>query len=309
LNLSISVVIPVFNEENSILDLYRETKDILLSKGVEHEIIIVNDGSTDGTSTQLDTLTEDIVITLSRNFGQTAAMAAGIAQAKKQLIAFLDGDGQNDPKDILVLIEEFKKNEFDLICGWRKNRKDPFHKKFVSIGARKMRQILFKDSIHDSGCSLKIMLTKHAKELELYGELHRFIPMLAKNEGLRLGEIPVNHRPRRLGKTKYNWRRMIKGYLDMLSLYFWTRYTTRPLHIFGIIAILLSFMGSVGSIVWLYLHFAGSQFLKYGFPSIIIFLYLSSLQILLAGLLADKLVKNGLIHKADPGYRIKNIRI
>lgn len=309
MNLSISVVIPVFNEENSILDLYRETKDILLSKGVEHEIIIVNDGSTDGTSTQLDTLTEDIVITLSRNFGQTAAMAAGIAQAKKQLIAFLDGDGQNDPKDILVLIEEFKKNEFDLICGWRKNRKDPFHKKFVSIGARKMRQILFKDSIHDSGCSLKIMLTKHAKELELYGELHRFIPMLAKNEGLRLGEIPVNHRPRRLGKTKYNWRRMIKGYLDMLSLYFWTRYTTRPLHIFGIIAILLSFMGSVGSIVWLYLHFAGSQFLKYGFPSIIIFLYLSSLQILLAGLLADKLVKNGLIHKADPGYRIKNIRI
>jgi glycosyltransferase involved in cell wall biosynthesis len=306
---SISVVVPAYNEEDNILDLYLETKRVLLTCGIDHEIIIVDDGSTDRTSERLKTLTEDIVVTLSKNYGQTAAMAAGIAQATKELIAFLDGDGQNDPSDIPRLIEEFEKNQFDLICGWRKNRKDTFYKKIVSKGARFLRKILFEDSIHDSGCSLKVMATRNAKALELYGELHRFIPMLAKNEGLTVGEMQVNHRSRRNGKTKYNWRRVIKGYLDMLSLYFWTRYATRPLHIFGIIAIALSFIGSIGLIIWIYLHVVGSQFLKYSFPSAILFFYLSSLQILLAGLLADKLVKNGLIHKADPGYRIRNIKI
>jgi glycosyltransferase involved in cell wall biosynthesis len=189
---------------------------------------------------------------MRKNFGQTAAMDAGIKASQYDYIVTMDGDRQNDPADIPRLVEYLEENDLDIVSGWRKHRKDTAMKKFTSRGANFLRKIIIDDGIHDSGCSLKIYRRECFDHINLYGEMHRFIPALLKIKGFKVGEIVVNHRPRTSGKTKYNWKRTFKGFVDMISVWFWGKFAVRPLHIFGtagILSMLLGFICGIWSFV------------------------------------------------------------
>ena len=194
--ISISVVVPVMNEEDNVAPLHAEILEVCKREGYDFEIIVVDDGSSDNTVNVLKTLSPVRVVELRRNFGQTAAMDAGIKAARKDLIVTMDGDRQNDPNDIPMLIERLYAERLDVISGWRKDRKDPFAKNFVSRGANFLRKILINDGIHDSGCSLKVYKRDAFNGVTLYGEMHRFIPAILKIKGYRVGEAVVSHRAR-----------------------------------------------------------------------------------------------------------------
>lgn len=229
----VSIVVPVYNEEGNVAKLHQEIKEVCESNQYEYEIIFVNDGSSDRTEEICKTLRPLKYIGLRRNFGQTAAMDAGIKAAQYEYIVTMDGDRQNDPSDIPMMIQYLEENDLDVVSGWRKHRKDTVMKKFTSRGANFLRHILVHDGIHDSGCSLKVYRKECFDHVNLYGEQHRFIPAILKIKGFKVGEVVVNHRPRTAGKTKYNWKRTIKGFVDMISVWFWNKYSTRPLHLLG----------------------------------------------------------------------------
>ena len=241
--LGVSIVVPVYNEEGYVAKLHQEIQQMCRTAGYEYEIIFVNDGSLDRTDKICRTLKPLKYIQFRRNFGQTAAMDAGIKAATKEFIVTLDGDGQNDPADIPRLLEYLIQKDYDVVSGWRKNRKDTFMKRFVSRGANALRYLLVHDGIHDSGCSLKVYRRECFKGVNLYGEQHRFIPAILQIKGFRVGEMVVNHRARTSGKTKYNWHRTIKGLVDMVSVWFWNKYASRPLHILGALGILFCLLG------------------------------------------------------------------
>lgn len=231
--LGVSVVVPVYNEEGNVEKLHQEIKRMCVNAGYDYEIIFINDGSSDKTDQICRTLKPLKYIQFRRNFGQTAAMDAGIKAATKEFIATLDGDGQNDPADIPKMLEYMREHQYDVVSGWRKNRKDTFMKRFISRGANALRYLLVHDGIHDSGCSLKVYRRECFKGINLYGEQHRFIPAILEIKGFKVGEMVVNHRARTSGKTKYNWHRTIKGFVDMISVWFWNKYASRPLHVLG----------------------------------------------------------------------------
>lgn len=241
--LSVSVVVPVYNEEGNVQKLHQEIKRVCEMAGYDYEIIFVDDGSFDKTSQICRTLKPLKYIQFRKNFGQTAAMDAGIKAATKKFIATLDGDGQNDPADIAKMLEYLIQKDYDVVSGWRKNRKDTLMKRFISRGANTLRYFLVHDGIHDSGCSLKVYRRECFKGINLYGEQHRFIPAILQIKGFRVGEMVVNHRARTSGKTKYNWHRTIKGFVDMISVWFWNKYASRPLHILGAFGILFCLLG------------------------------------------------------------------
>lgn len=220
----ISIVIPLKDEEKNVSKLHREVKEVFKKNKLKGEFIFVDDGSSDKTLEELKKLKPIKVIAFRKNFGQTAAMDAGIKEAKGEVIVTMDGDLQNDPNDIPKLLNKMEEG-FDVVSGWRKNRKDSFSKKFASRGANWLRGILIKDGINDSGCSLKAYKKECFDNLDLYGEMHRFIPATLKIKGFRIGEVVVNHRPRIAGKTKYNFKRVLKGFLDMLSVWFWRKFS------------------------------------------------------------------------------------
>ncbi|MBU3906863.1 MAG: glycosyltransferase family 2 protein [Nanoarchaeota archaeon] len=241
--MKLSVIIPVYNEEGNIPVLYQEiqevVKQLINNKKInDYELIFVNDGSKDKSQEILEGLKRQDkairVIELRKNFGQTPALKAGFDSCSGDLIVTMDGDLQNDPKDIPRLIEKLEKG-YDVVSGWRIRRKDSFFKKIASRMMNNLRILLIGDYLHDYGCSLKIYKRECIKDLELFGELHRYITAYLYVKGYKIGEIPVNHRPRKLGKTKYKTisGRGINGILDLLYLKFWSSYSSRPLHFFG----------------------------------------------------------------------------
>ena len=246
---SISVVVPVYNEEGNVEELHREIKQVCEENQYEYEIIFINDGSSDQTGKICRTLSPLKYIEFRKNFGQTAAMDAGIKAAKHEYIVTMDGDCQNDPADIPMMIEYLEENNLDVVSGWRKNRKDTFMKRFVSRGANFLRHLLVHDGIHDSGCSLKVYRRECFKGVTLYGEQHRFIPAILKIKGFTVGEVVVHHRARTAGITKYNWSRTIKGFVDMISVWFWNKYAARPMHLMGGLGILSGLIG-FGCGIW-----------------------------------------------------------
>ena len=210
-------------------------------------MIVVDDGSTDRTYSILSDLNRQDprikVLSLKRNFGQTAALAAGIHYAKGDVIVFLDGDGQNDPKDIPALFGKLEEG-FDLVAGWRSPRRDPFwSRRLPSLIANKLISWMTQVKLHDYGCTLKAIRQEVAKELKLYGEMHRFIPAIAYERGAKIAEIKVNHRARQWGKSKYGIGRTFRVILDLLTVKFLISYATRPLHIFGLIGLLSGALG------------------------------------------------------------------
>jgi len=306
-NLSISIVIPAYNEEGNISNLHSEIKKVCDENLYKFEIIIVDDGSIDKTGDIASKLSPVKYIQLRRNFGQTAAMDAGIKAAKYDYIITIDGDLQNDPGDIPRLIGCLQENNYDVVSGWRKNRKDSLGKRFVSWVANFLRSILLKDHIHDSGCSLKIYRRECFENVSLYGEMHRFIPAILQIKGFKVGEIEVNHRPRKSGRTKYNWKRAVKGFIDMLSVWFWHRYSVRPLHLLGGAGLIFIGLGFLVGLRTIYLFLIGSNLSNTMEPLLTAFFVITGIQLFVSGLLGDVLVKNYYEDSKDVPYSIKKI--
>lgn len=252
----ISVVIPLYNEEESVPQLYEELTATLEATGHPYEIIVVDDGSSDSSFDHLQRLHELDprlkVIRFRRNFGQTAAFAAGFDAARGDVIVTLDADLQNDPADIPRLLT--KANEgYDVVSGWRVKRRDPFHRRLPSQVANWLISRVTGVRLHDYGCSLKVYRREVVKNIRLYGELHRFIPAIASWMGVSIAEIPVNHRPRSFGRSKYGTvTRTVKVFLDLLTVRFLLSYATRPIHVFGGLGLLAV---GAGSALGLYLTY------------------------------------------------------
>jgi glycosyltransferase involved in cell wall biosynthesis len=288
----LSVVCPIFNEEQNVEKLHREILDSLQSLGKPFEVIFVNDGSDDRTEQRCKRLFPLILINFRKNFGQTAALDCGIKKAQGDIILTIDGDLQNDPADFPRLIDKLGEG-YDLVSGWRKKRQDPFLKKFISRGADFLRKFLINDNIHDSGCTLKAYRKECFQDTYLFGEMHRFIPAVLKIQGFKVAEIEVNHRARKFGRTKYTWTRVIKGFLDMISVWFWKKYASRPLHLFGGMGIFFFGLGSLLIFILIVLRiFYGIPLSDKIWPMVGIFMVLAGIQLFISGLLADIAVKN-----------------
>ena len=250
----ISVVIPVFNESENLEELHRELVAALEKTGRPFEIILIDDGSTDSSWAVLRSLQQKDgrikLIRLRRNFGQTAALAAGFDHAGGGIIISLDADLQNDPNDIPSLIQKIEEG-FDIVSGWRRSRKDKFFSRRVpSVIANTLISRLTRVRLHDYGCTLKAFRSEVIKNVKLYGELHRFIPAIASQLGVRISEVEVNHRLRKHGKSKYSIFRFTKVILDMLTVKFLLSYSTRPLQIFGLLGLGSGLLGFIISL-WL----------------------------------------------------------
>jgi glycosyltransferase involved in cell wall biosynthesis len=305
--LEISVVVPVFNEEENIEELHRRIKEECDKLGKSYEIIFVDDGSKDKTAQKCKKLSPLKLIQFRRNFGQTAAFDAGFQMSQGEIIITLDGDLQNDPADISKLLDKMSEG-YDVISGWRHKRKDPLSKKIFSRGANLLRKFFIHDNIHDSGCSLKAYKKECFDELELYGEMHRFIPALLEMEGFRVAEVKVSHYPRIHGVTKYNWKRAFKGVVDMMAIWFWRKFSNRPLHLFGGSGVMLSFLGTI-ILAWMMIErlFLGGSLQERIWPMIGVTLVLVGVQLFISGLLADILIKTYFKGKGTRGYSIKEI--
>jgi glycosyltransferase involved in cell wall biosynthesis len=243
----LSVVIPIYNEAENLEPLHRELTAALANWGRSYELILIDDGSRDGSFEVLKTLqTADPhvrVIQFRRNFGQTAAFAAGFAHARGRVIATSDGDLQNDPKDIPQMVRRLNEG-YDIVCGWRRDRKDRFiNRRLPSMIANRLISWATGVRLHDYGCSLKIFRAEVVKPLRLYGEMHRFLPALASEQGVRIAEQPVNHRARQHGRSKYGIGRTFRVMLDLLTVKFLLSYSTRPLQIFGLVGGILGLAG------------------------------------------------------------------
>lgn len=303
----ISIVIPIYNESDNINELHKELVNVCKKNNYEYEIILVDDGSMDNTKEIIKKLSPLKYIKLRKNFGQTSAMDAGIKNSKYEYIITMDGDRQNDPNDIPRLIKHLEENDFDVVSGWRKKRKDKILKRFISRGAHFLRSLIISDGIHDSGCSLKIYRRECFEGLSLYGEMHRFIPAVLKIKGFKIGEIVVSHRPRVAGKTKYSWKRTIKGFLDMIAVWFWNKYAARPLHLMGGLGIIFFMGGLAAGAKTIYEFIRGKSLSDTIYPLLTIFFIITSIQLFISGLISDMLSKNYFESTRNSSYSIKEI--
>jgi glycosyltransferase involved in cell wall biosynthesis len=308
----ISVLIPVFNEGQNISPLYGEVVSVLRRIDRDYEVIFVDDGSSDDTLEQLKMISQKDpnvkVLSLSRNFGQTAALTAGIDFSKGKIIVPMDGDLQNDPEDILLLLQKIEEG-YDVVSGWRKSRKDLFlTRRFPSIVANKIISLIGGVRLHDYGCTLKAYRRDVLKNIRLYGEMHRFIPIYAKWIGARVAEIPVRHHPRRFGSSKYGMSRVFKVILDLMVVKFLVSYSQKPIYVFGgmgLLMILGAFL-SGGYAIYLKL-FEGVSFILTPLPLLcVLLLVLGSLSILM-GFLAEILTRTYYESQGKPTYQIKEV--
>ena len=302
-----SVIVPIYNEQDALVDLHKSIRKVLDSFTDTSEIIFINDGSTDKSLERMKTLSPLKIINFRKNFGQTAALDAGIKASQGEIIITLDGDGQNPPSEIPKLLKKMFAGNYDVVSGWRYQRKDSLGKKITSRGANFLRGFLVKDEIHDSGCTLKAYRHECFSDIDLHGEMHRFIPAILKWQGYKMGEMKVEHKERTTGKTKYNWKRTIKGFVDMWSVWFWRKYSARPLHLFGGLGLL---SGTAGFALGLYLAVARIlgyiSLQKSVWPLISVFLVLVGLQLFISGLLADVAIKT-YYKDGKQSYNIKEI--
>lgn len=301
-----SIVIPVYNEEKNIKELHRRLISVMNSFAEPYEIIFIDDGSTDNTYQNLASLSPLKIIKFRKNFGQTAALDAGIKQAKGQFIITMDGDLQNPPEEIPKLVAEQKKG-FDVVCGWRNKRKDNILKNIISRGANLLRKIFINDKIHDSGCSLKIYKKECFADLDLFGEMHRFIPGVLKWQGFKICEVKIEHAPRLSGRTKYNSDRILKGLVDMIGVWFWRKYSSRPLHLFGGGGLLAFLSGAILMTILGILRLLNIISLSDKiWPLVAIFLMLAGIQLFVSGLIGEILVKNYFSNNRKP-YNIERV--
>ncbi|MDA8327312.1 MAG: glycosyltransferase family 2 protein [Nitrospiraceae bacterium] len=308
----LSVIIPVYNEQENIRPLYDALKPVLKAMGVGYEIIFVDDGSTDGTAAAIEGLASDPNVRgleFRRNFGQTAAFAAGFDHADGEVIITMDGDLQNDPVDIPKLFDMVRNGKYDLVSGWRKNRQDSFlNRKLPSMLANWLIGKVTGVKLHDYGCSLKAYRRDVVKNLKLYGEMHRFIPAVANWYGVNVAEVETTHHPRLRGKSKYGIGRTVKVFLDLITVKFLQSFSTKPIQFFGPMG-LASTAG--GMVISLYLaaqklllgtSIGGRPLLLLGVLLIII-----GVQLIGMGLLGEMIVRVYHESQKKPIYALKKI--
>lgn len=261
----ISVVVPVYNEQECIQRVHHEITEALTD--FHYEIIYVDDGSTDHTRHILENIAVSdpsvLVVRFRRNFGKSAALAAGFVRARYDAVATMDADLQDDPNEILRLLRILHEGDLDMVSGWKKARKDPLDKRLPSRLFNKTAQILTGVKIHDFNCGLKAYRREVVQEITLYGELHRYIPALAHYRGFQVGEAVINHRPRGGGSSKFGSERYVRGMFDLMSIVFLGRYQRRPLHLFGGVGLIFStlgfLMGTYLSVLWFMGHRIGGR--------------------------------------------------
>jgi glycosyltransferase involved in cell wall biosynthesis len=288
----VSVVVPAYNEAESLEELVRETAVALA--GIPYEMIIVDDGSSDGTWEVLAGLSGSVPLTgirLSSNQGKAAALAAGFAQCRGQFVATMDADLQDDPAEIRPMIELADREGYDLVSGWKRKRLDPAGKRMPSRLFNLVVRMTTGVRLHDFNCGLKLYRRKVTDTLELYGEMHRYTPVLAAQQGFRIGEKAVNHRARKHGKTKYGLSRYFRGLSDLLTVLFLHRYSYRPLHFFGGIGALLALAGFVISAYMSVLWFAGEPIGRRPLLLLGVLLLVVGFQFVSLGLLGEMLLK------------------
>lgn len=308
----ISVIIPVFNEEDNVKASYEEVSGVLREMRRPYEVIFVDDGSRDRTVERLTACAKNDpsfrLIKLRKNFGQTAAMAAGFDNSTQDIVIALDGDLQNDPNEIPKMVAKLEEG-YDLVAGWRKARKDKFvTRRLPSILANRLISYITNVRLHDYGCTLKVMTGEVARGLKLYGEMHRFIPALADEMGARIAEVPVNHRERKFGKSKYGISRTLRVVLDLLTVKFLLGYSKRPIHLFGSLGLASGGVGLVTLALITYQRlFEHVPMGNRPLLSLGVMLVIIGLQFLVFGLLAEVLARTYYESQDKKIYVIRNI--
>jgi len=308
----ISVVIPLFNEAESIRELYQKLKKVLTKTEKRYEIIFIDDGSRDNSFSALEELYNQDknvkVIQFRRNFGKSAALDAGFQSAQNEIVITMDADLQDGPEEIPKFIAKLEEG-YDLVCGWRVKRKDRFSKKISSIIFNKITSFLTGNKIHDINCGFKAYRREVIDNIRVYGELHRFIPVLVQWQGFRVGEIEIVNHSRKYGKTKFGPMRFLSGFFDLLTTLFITKYTTKPLHFFGFVGLILFLCGmsiDLFLVVWKYTN---GLVVSTGRPLLAlilgVFLMLTGLQFFSIGFLGEIIIHTSSRKKSN--YTIRNI--
>jgi glycosyltransferase involved in cell wall biosynthesis len=313
-SLDLSVVVPVYNEEESITHLIQELHAALKPTGLNYELVLVDDGSRDKSWPVLDGLADTDpalhLVRFRRNFGQTAAMQAGLDAARGRKVVTIDADLQNDAADIPAMLQKLDEG-YDLVAGWRRDRKDAFiNRKLPSMIANRIISMATNVRLHDYGCTLKAMNHEVAKELRLYGEMHRFIPVVASWVGAKIYEMPVNHRARRFGTSKYGIGRTLRVVLDLMTVRFIQSYLTRPMQVFGFAGLASLALGFL-TCIWLAVEkFAFGQKLS-DRPLLLlgVLLIVVGLQLLSLGLVADVVSRTYHESQGKRPYYVRNSRV
>jgi glycosyltransferase involved in cell wall biosynthesis len=309
---TLSIVVPVFNEVECLDTLVAELHEVLDRIDRAAEIVTVDDGSSDGSFERLVALRAREprlrVVRLQRNYGQTAALAAGIDLARGDVIVSLDADLQNDPRDIPALLAALG-DGVDVVNGWRRERQDPWlTRRLPSQIANRIISVVTGTSLHDYGCTLRAMRAPVAKELRLYGELHRFIPALAADVGARVAELPVAHRPRTAGRSKYGLSRTVRVVLDLLTVKFLSGYATRPLHLFGLVGLALALPGlALVAELGFERLFLGVRLAGRPIVLLAILLTVLGVQFVSIGLLGEMMVRTYHESQGKPIFRVREV--
>jgi len=310
---SLSIVIPLYDEEENVLPLVREIGGVLDGIGRSAEIVVVDDGSRDASFARLVEVQAEEprlrIVRLRRNYGQTAAMAAGIAEARGDLLVTMDGDRQNDPRDIPELLAALD-DDVDVVHGWRVDRQDGWwNRRLPSMIANRLISTVTGTHLHDYGCTMRLMRTSIAKELPLYGELHRFIPAMAAELGGRVVELPVRHRARSAGRSKYGIGRTVRVMLDLVTVKFLAGFSTRPLHVFGVVGLVLALVG-FGLITELGYERLVLGIRLGGRPIVLLAILLGivGVQFISIGLVGEMVMRTYHESQAKPIFRVREIR-
>jgi glycosyltransferase involved in cell wall biosynthesis len=287
-----SVVVPVYDEEGNVSKLNDEIKNVMNPLKKVYEVIYINDGSKDKTLSELKSLKRVKIINLNKNYGQATALDAGFKAAKGKIIISMDGDLQNDPKDIPKLLDKLEKENLDVVCGWRKKRNDKSGIKILTRIGRFLRKHLIRDDVHDTGCTLRVYRKEAAKSLDIGGEMHRYILAILKWKGFKIGEMVVNHRPRIHGETKYGYDKAVKGFIDLLYVWFIDKYSQRPLHVFGGTGIFAFIAGALIELVLIFFKiFIGIDLSANAWFLLGFFLMIGGLIAFSFGIVIDLLIK------------------
>lgn len=310
--MDISVVVPLYNEEDNVQLLYEEIKGVLDTMAEQAEIVFVDDGSRDTTLAKLEAIQAGDdhvrVVSLRRNFGQTAAMTAGFDHARGGVIITMDGDLQNDPHDIPQLVGKLNEG-YDVVTGWRYDRQDPFlSRKLPSQLANRLISRVTGVGLHDYGCTLKAFRREVIDNINLYGEMHRFIPAIASGMGISFTEVKVNHRARRFGTSKYGISRTIRVVLDLITVKFMLSYATRPLHVFGTVGVVSSLLGvTIGLILTVQRQLFGIGLANRPLLLLAVLLIFMGIQFITIGLLAELVVRTYHESQKKPIYYVRKV--
>ena len=310
--MDISVVVPLYNEEDNVQLLYEEIKGVLDTMAEQAEIVFVDDGSRDTTLAKLEVIQAGDdhvrVVSLRRNFGQTAAMTAGFDHARGGVIITMDGDLQNDPHDIPQLVGKLNEG-YDVVTGWRYDRQDPFlSRKLPSQLANRLISRVTGVGLHDYGCTLKAFRREVIDNINLYGEMHRFIPAIASGMGISFTEVKVNHRARRFGTSKYGISRTIRVVLDLITVKFMLSYATRPLHVFGTVGVVSSLLGvTIGLILTVQRQLFGIGLANRPLLLLAVLLIFMGIQFITIGLLAELVVRTYHESQKKPIYYVRKV--